>query len=60
MGLFRRRPDVEPEPERCPICTERVPDGADECAMCGADLRTMRRSRPGMGAGPHSGAPSSA
>jgi hypothetical protein len=42
MGLFRRK-DVEPEPERCPLCTERVPDGAQECAMCGADLRTLLR-----------------
>lgn len=44
MGLFRRKPKVEaePEPERCPLCNERVPDGADECAMCGADLKALR------------------
>ena len=36
MGLFRCEPKPEPEPERCPLCNERVPDGADECAMCGA------------------------
>jgi hypothetical protein len=42
MGLFRRKPKVEPEPERCPLCSERVPDGADECAMCGADLKALR------------------
>jgi rRNA maturation endonuclease Nob1 len=42
VGLFRRKPKIEEEPERCPVCTERVPDGADECAMCGADLRPMR------------------
>jgi hypothetical protein len=41
MGLFRRKTDAEAEPERCPICTERVPDGAQECAMCGADLRAL-------------------
>ena len=41
MGLFRRKP-AEPEPERCPLCSERVPDGASECAMCGADLRPLR------------------
>ena len=42
MGLFRRNPKVEAEPERCPLCNERVPDGADECAMCGADLKPLR------------------
>jgi hypothetical protein len=41
MGLFRRKAGVEPEPARCPMCTERVPEGARECAMCGADLRTL-------------------
>jgi hypothetical protein len=24
------------------MCTERVPEGAQECAMCGADLRALR------------------
>jgi rRNA maturation endonuclease Nob1 len=43
MGLFRSS-KVEAEPERCPLCTERVPDGADECAMCGADLKALRPS----------------
>ena len=42
MGLFRGKPEVEAEPERCPLCAERVPDGADDCAMCGADLRALR------------------
>jgi len=42
MGLFRRKPKVEAEPERCPLCAERVPEGADECGMCGADLRALR------------------
>ena len=42
MGLFRRNPKVEAEPERCPLCAERVPDGANECAMCGADLKALR------------------
>ena len=41
MGLFRRKND-EVEPERCPLCRERVPEDADECAMCGADLRSLR------------------
>ena len=44
MGLFRRNTNVEPEPERCPMCSERVPDGADECNMCGANLKALRPS----------------
>jgi len=42
VGLFRRKPKVEDEPERCPLCNEPLPDGADECAMCGADLKALR------------------
>ena len=42
MGLFRHKPKFEDEPERCPVCTERLPDDADECAMCGADLKALR------------------
>jgi rRNA maturation endonuclease Nob1 len=41
---FLRRKNVEEEPERCPLCRERVPEHADECAMCGADLRSLRPS----------------
>lgn len=39
MRLFKRksRGDVA---RRCPSCCERLPDGAHECAMCGAGLRT--------------------
>jgi rRNA maturation endonuclease Nob1 len=44
MGLFRRKANVEVEPERCPVCRERLPDDADECAMCGADLKPLRPS----------------
>ena len=44
MGLFRRKREVEEEPERCPVCTERLPDDADECAMCGANLKALRPS----------------
>jgi ribosomal protein L40E len=44
MGLFRRNTNVEPEPEKCPLCGERVPDGADECRMCGANLKPLRPS----------------
>ena len=49
MGLFRRNTTMEAEPERCPLCRERVPDDADECAMCGADLRPLRPSLERMG-----------
>ena len=44
MGLFQRKATVEDEPERCPVCRERLPADADECAMCGADLRPLRGS----------------
>lgn len=42
MGLFGRKATVDDEPERCPVCRERLPDGADDCAMCGADLKPLR------------------
>ncbi len=44
MGLFRRKATTEDEPERCPVCRERLPANADECAMCGADLKPLRGS----------------
>ena len=47
MGLFRRKAMIEDEAERCPRCAERVPEGADECAMCGMDLRPLRSPSPG-------------
>jgi len=52
VGLFRRKPKVEEEPERCPLCTERLPDGADECAMCGADLKALHPASEGEVRGP--------
>jgi hypothetical protein len=42
MRLFRRGANTEPEPERCPLCNEYVPDDAQECAMCGADLTALQ------------------
>jgi len=42
MALFRRKATVEDEPERRPVCRERLPGDADECGMCGADLRPLR------------------
>ena len=44
MGLFRRDTNEKAEAERCPLCTERVPDGAEECNMCGANLKPLRPS----------------
>ena len=44
MGLFGRKATVEDEPERCPVCRERLPENSDECAMCGADLKPLRPS----------------
>ena len=52
VGLFRRKPKVEEGPERCPLCTERLPDGADECAMCGADLKALHPASEGEVRGP--------
>jgi hypothetical protein len=49
MRLFRRRRLDEPEGTRCLQCGERVPEGADECMMCGADLRPLVRA-PGQAA----------
>jgi hypothetical protein len=46
MGLFGRRKKVEEESARCPLCRECVPDGADECRMCGADLKALGLSTP--------------
>ena len=55
MGLLRRKGNTEPEPARCPMCNERVPDdAARECAMCGADLRALLS--PSHGAGRESAA----
>ena len=42
MRLFRRKPTLDIDDERCPRCIERVPDGATECGMCGLDLRPLR------------------
>lgn len=46
MRLFRRKPISLDDSPRCPRCTEKVPEGASECAMCGVDLRPLR---PGAG-----------
>jgi hypothetical protein len=38
MGLFRH----EDDPQRCPECRERLPEGATECTMCGAAVEPPR------------------
>ena len=47
MRLFRRKATTEDESERCPRCSERVPEGTDQCFMCGADLRALPPRSPG-------------
>lgn len=37
MALFKRKSKNDDDP-RCPSCGERVPPGANECAMCGRNL----------------------
>lgn len=44
MRLFRRKPIADAVTEGCPQCAERIPNGANECRMCGADLRPLRSS----------------
>jgi hypothetical protein len=46
MRFIRRKATTEDEGERCPQCSERVPEGADQCLMCGADLRPLRSRLP--------------
>ena len=50
MGFLRRKDKTDTEPDRCPLCNERVPDeSARECAMCGADLRALLPSQGAAG-----------
>lgn len=43
MSLFKRKTTDE-DIARCPDCGERVPVGAEDCAMCGRSL--LDGSRP--------------
>jgi hypothetical protein len=47
MGLFRRKRSEEEAEERCPRCNEPVPEGAEECMMCGVDLRPLGLAHSG-------------
>jgi hypothetical protein len=49
MRLFKRKTPID-DAVRCPECGERLPDGADECAMCGHDLRGSRAVPAGAAA----------
>jgi DNA-directed RNA polymerase subunit RPC12/RpoP len=43
MRLFKSKTPID-DAVRCPECGERVPEGADECAMCGRDLHDLPSS----------------
>jgi hypothetical protein len=45
MGLFGRKRRHDEADERCPHCSEPLPEGAVECMMCGIDLRPLRGER---------------
>jgi uncharacterized protein with PIN domain len=45
MGLFERKRRHDEAEERCPRCSEPLPQGAAECMMCGTDLRPHRGTR---------------
>ena len=50
MSLFKKKkPEVDEEAVRCPTCSERLPDGASQCAMCGRDVSDLvaAQQRPG-------------
>jgi rRNA maturation endonuclease Nob1 len=51
MKLFKRTEIVDEAP-RCPTCGERVPEGAESCAMCGHAFETRFSDRLSAGAGP--------
>lgn len=42
MRFFRRKRSDDDETERCPRCSEPVPEGAAECMMCGLPLEPFR------------------
>jgi predicted nucleic acid-binding Zn ribbon protein len=48
MGLFKRKAVAEDD-MHCPVCRERVPDGAVTCAMCGHALEPPRPQQNGGG-----------
>ncbi len=47
MGLFRRKAAQDDvfETKRCPYCREPLPDSAEKCVMCGADLPVATPAR---------------
>ena len=42
MSLFKRTA-AEDEVIHCPVCGERVPEGATDCAMCGHAFDATKR-----------------
>ena len=51
MRLFKRKGIVDEAP-RCPECGERVPEGAEICAMCGHAFEARLGDRLSAGARP--------
>jgi hypothetical protein len=43
MGLFNRKKKPERDLRACPRCAQLVDQAADECPMCGWDLREAYR-----------------
>ena len=43
---FLRRDKDEPEPRRCEVCGELLPDDAQECQMCGHPAAGERQQGP--------------
>ena len=39
MRLFGRKRSEDETEERCPYCSEPIPEGAADCKMCGAALK---------------------
>jgi hypothetical protein len=59
MRLIGRKRSDEVVEERCPHCSEPVPEGAEECMMCGEDLKPLRGATGSREDEPPANAPSS-
>jgi hypothetical protein len=59
MRLVGRKRSDEVVEERCPHCSEPVPEGAAECMTCGEDLKPHRGATASREDEPPANAPSS-